>query len=129
MGSILKRCRELHPYSLTLEASPQPVGANFVNMTATAKSTYVDEDTWSVLSEIESIDGDDPTQIVKCLERKERVPYADMIREICHSKCQDSERRFPHVSELAQVQCNIIGELLARSERQPLLQCSKPSCK
>ena len=35
-------------------------------MTATAKSTYVDEDTWSVLSEIESIDGDDPTQIVKC---------------------------------------------------------------
>ena len=55
----------LHPYSLTLEESPQPVGANFLNMTTTAKSTYVDEDTWSVLSEIESIDGDDPMQLVK----------------------------------------------------------------
>ena len=98
-------------------------------MTATAKSTYVDEDTWSVLSEIESIDDDDPTQIVKCLECKGRVPYADMIREMCHNKCIDCERHFSHVSELAQVQCNIIGELLARSERQPLFQCSKPSCK
>ena len=89
-------------------------------MTSTAKSTYVDEDAWSVLSEIESIDGDDPTQIVKCPECKGRVPYADMIREICHSKCQDCERRFSHVIELAQVQCNIIGDLLARSEREPL---------
>ena len=106
----------LHPYSLTLEASPQPVGANFLNMTATAKSTCVDEDTWSVLSKIESIDGDDPTQIVKCPECKGQVPYADMIQEICHSKCMDCERRFSHVSELALVQCNIIGELLARSE-------------
>ena len=52
-----------------------------------------------------------------------------MIREICHSKCMDCERRFSHVSELALVQCNIIGELLARSEREPLFQCSKPSCK
>ena len=33
------------------------------------------------------------------------------------------------MSELALVQCNIIGELLARSEREPLFQCSKPSCK
>ena len=43
--NIEDRCRELHPYSLTLEASPQPVGANFVNMTTTATSTYVDKDT------------------------------------------------------------------------------------
>ena len=63
--NIEEKCRELHPYSLTLEESPQPVEANFVIMTTTVKSTYVDEDTWSVLSEIESIDGDDPTQIVK----------------------------------------------------------------
>ena len=98
-------------------------------MTATAKSTYVDEDTWSVLSEIESIDDDDPTQIVKCLECNGRVPCADMIREICHSKCQDCERRFSHVSELAQMQCNIIGELLGRSEREPQFQCDKSSCK
>ena len=34
--NIEVKCRELHPYSLTLEASPQPVGANFLNMTATA---------------------------------------------------------------------------------------------
>ena len=117
--NIEVECRELHPYSLTLEVSPQPVGANFLNMTATAKSTYVDENIWSVLSEIESIDGDDPTQIVKCLECKEPVPYADMIRVIRHSKCQDCERRFSHVSELAQMQCIIIGELLARSKRKP----------
>ena len=63
--NIKDRCRELHPYSLTLEASPQPVGANFVNMTSTDTSTFVDQDTWSVLSEIESVDGDDPAQIVK----------------------------------------------------------------
>ena len=98
-------------------------------MTATAKSTYVDEDTWSVLPEIESKDGDDPTQIVKCTECKGKVAYADMIREICHRTCMDCERSFSHLSELALVQCNIIGELLARSERQPLFQCSKPSCK
>ena len=52
-----------------------------------------------------------------------------MIREICHSKCQDCERRFSHVSELAQMQCNIIGELLARSKRKPQFQYDKPSCK
>ena len=43
--NIEEKCREVHPYSLTLEASPQTVGANVVNMTATAKSTYVDDDT------------------------------------------------------------------------------------
>jgi hypothetical protein len=52
-----------------------------------------------------------------------------MIREICHSKCMDCERRFSHVSELAQMQCNIIGELLVRSEREILFQCDEPSCK
>jgi hypothetical protein len=118
--NIEDRCRELHLYSLTLEASAQPVEANFVNMTSTATSTYVDQDTWSVLSEIESIGGDEPTQIVTCQECKERVPYADMIRKICHNKCMDCERRFSHVFRIAQMQCNIIGELLARSEREPL---------
>jgi hypothetical protein len=98
-------------------------------MTATAKSTYVDEDTWSVLSEIETIDGDDPTQIVKFLKCNGRYPYADMIREICHSKCLYCERRFSHVFKLAQMQCNIIGELLARSERELLFQCDIPTCK
>jgi hypothetical protein len=62
---IKPKCRELHPYSFTLEESPQPVGTNFVDMTTTVTSTYIDENTWSVLSELESIDGDDPTQIVK----------------------------------------------------------------
>ena len=33
------------------------------------------------------------------------------------------------MSELAQIQCNIVGELLARSERKPLFQCDKPSFK
>ena len=127
--NIEPKCRELHPYSFTLEESPQPVGANFANMTSTVTSTYVDKDTWSVLSELESIEGDDPTQIVKCLECKGRVPYADMIREICHSKCQDCERRFSHVTEDAQEQCEIIGELLARSERSILFQCDKTTCK
>ena len=98
-------------------------------MTATATSPYVDEDTWSVISEAESIDSADPTQIVKCSECKGKVAQADMTREICHDKCMDCERRFSHVTELAQVQCNIIGELLSRSERVPLFQCSEPSCK
>jgi hypothetical protein len=40
-------------------------------MTTTVTSTYVDKDTWSVLLELESIEGDDPTQIDKCLECKE----------------------------------------------------------
>ena len=75
--NIEVKCRELHPYSLTLEASPQPVGANFLNMTATATSTYVDEDTWSVMSK--SIDSADPTQRVKCPECKEQVAQADML--------------------------------------------------
>jgi hypothetical protein len=98
-------------------------------MTSTATSTYVDENTRSVLSEIEFIDGDDPTQIVKCQECKGRAPYADMIRVICHSKCMDCERRFSQVSDLARMQCNIIAELLARSEREPPFPCDEPSCK
>ena len=73
--------------------------------------------------------GEDPAQLVKCPECKGRVAYADMIRELCHRTCIDCERRFSHVTDLALVQCNIIGELLARSEREPLYQCSKPSCK
>ena len=69
-------------------------------MTSTDTSTFVDPDTWSVMSEIESVDGEDPAQIVKCQECKGRVPYADMIREICHSKCMDCERRFLHVTAM-----------------------------
>ena len=84
--NVEPECRLLHPYSLTLEESPQPVGANLANVTTisgeTVKSTYTDEDTWSILSEIESIDSADPTQIVKCPECKGRVQYADMIREL-----------------------------------------------
>ena len=33
------------------------------------------------------------------------------------------------MTELAQMQCNIIGDLLTRSEREPLFQCDKPTCK
>jgi hypothetical protein len=44
-------CRKLHPYTFTIEESPQSVDTNFMNITSTEPSTFADEDTWSVESD------------------------------------------------------------------------------
>ena len=78
--NVEPECRMKHPYSLTLEESPQPVGSNCTNMLYTGESTHVDEDTWSILSEIESIDGEDPAQLVKCPECRPQFPHRLLFR-------------------------------------------------
>ena len=101
MESTLKinNCRTAHPYTFTIEESPQLVGANLMNLTSTEPSTFVNEDTWSVESECPSGTGEDPTEEVRFLECRARTSLADMERGICHGKCQDCEQRFSHATE------------------------------
>ena len=115
-------CRKLHPYTFTIEESPQPVGANFMNITSTEPSTFVDEDTWSVESNCPSGTGDDPTKEARCLECRARTSRADMERGICHGKCLDCDQRFSHATEESRLQCDIIGEILARNDTEDQFQ-------
>jgi hypothetical protein len=63
-----------------IEGSSQPVGANFFNTTSTEPLTFVDEDTWTVYLERGLEVGDNPTEIVRCLECRGKAAYADMSR-------------------------------------------------
>jgi hypothetical protein len=52
-----------------------------------------------------------------------------MERGIYHGKCQDCEQRFSHATEKGRLQCDIIGEMLARNDSENLYQCSRPTCR
>jgi hypothetical protein len=51
-----------------------------------------------------------------------------MERGICHGKCQDCEQRFSHATKKGRLQCDIIGEMLARNDSEDLYQCSRSTC-
>jgi hypothetical protein len=94
-----------------------------LNTTISRVSTYVDNNTWSTPSSDENYDGNDPTTILKCKECKARVPYADMIRKICHQICNDWEMRFSHATPHAIVQCEIIIIKISRDDIADIFQC------
>ena len=121
--NIETNCRNLHPYSLTIAESVPPARPNVLKTTIPRVSTYVDNDTWSTPSSDEYYGGNDPTTIVKCKECKDGVPYADMVREICHRNCDHCKMRFSNAASHAIVQCEIISIKLSRDDIADIFQC------